>query len=693
MSGVARPRLLPGVRLIEQRYRGEERVLARTPDGGKYFRFRPLEARVLRAFDGVRTAAEISELLAAQGTRIGAGAIAGFARQLAGMGVVERSLEERSAAQLERIRAERRTRRGVGDLLRIRRSLGDPDALLDRTLPALRWCYSRPFVAASLALFATYFAILAARWPEFQAQVAATLLPGSLSLGTAALVWVVIVVISTIHELGHGYTCKRYGGEVHELGVMLLYFMPAFYCNVSDAWSFPERRARLWVTAAGPWVQMIVASLAAIVWCLTDPASAVSRVALVTMFTGGISTVISNANPLLPLDGYYALSDWLELPNLRHRASEYVTWWARCRVLQLELPEPDLTPRERRIVLTYGVLAAVYGAAVLAVTAGILLGVAWRVAGALGVGLVLIPILAVLRSRMRGLWASRQLIARRVRRVLPASWQRRRGSRHGPPRGVALGMTLGAALVAVLALPWPRTVDGTFDAAALRPQRVTAPAAGLVAEVLVREGERVAPGAPLARLVDYGAARALRTAERVVDSLSGAEVAARTRGTADGARLTAERAAAVMRRDGLRDATRRTLVRAGWAGVVLSARPEALLGRRVAAGELLLRLGDGDSLDVRVLLRVGAGLVRPGQRVHLLSDAADGRAATVVAVVVPLDRHRSGDQVVEARVRLDAGRAWRVGTRGAARVEVARSTVAGAVWWAVRTRLRGDLLL
>ena len=69
-----------------------------------------------------------------------------------------------------------------------------------------------------------------------------------------------------IHELGHGYTCKYFGGQVHEIGAMLLYFEPAFFCNVNDAWTFPELRARLWVTAAGSWIQLVVASLAAIVW-------------------------------------------------------------------------------------------------------------------------------------------------------------------------------------------------------------------------------------------------------------------------------------------------------------------------------------------------------------------------------------------------------------------------------------------
>ena len=92
---------------------------------------------------------------------------------------------------------------------------------------------------------------------------------GRLSQPVLLVEWLVVVFVSIlIHELGHGFTCKHFGGEVHELGFMLIYLQPAFYCDVSDAWSFPEKRARLWVTAAGSWIQLVVASLAAIVWFL-----------------------------------------------------------------------------------------------------------------------------------------------------------------------------------------------------------------------------------------------------------------------------------------------------------------------------------------------------------------------------------------------------------------------------------------
>src|SRR5256885_16032566 len=117
--------------------------------------------------------------------------------------------------------------------------------------------------------------------------------------------WTTGMVVIVVHELGHAFTCKYFGGQVHELGAMLIYFQPAFYCNVNDAWTFPDLRARLWVTAAGSWIQLVLAALAAIVWWLAPPGTLISQLALFLVVIGGVTTVVANANPLVPLAGSY----------------------------------------------------------------------------------------------------------------------------------------------------------------------------------------------------------------------------------------------------------------------------------------------------------------------------------------------------------------------------------------------------
>src|SRR3989454_12293952 len=175
----------------------------------------------------------------------------------------------------------------------MRWSVGDPDRLFDRWTPRLRFFFSRPFLALSVALFVVYCVIAVAKWSDLSRGMAALYTPSTYTIGTVVLFWSALMVVVCVHELGHGFTCKYFGGQVHELGAMLIYFQPAFYCNVNDAWTFPDLRARLWVTAAGSWIQLVLAALAAIVWWLAQPGTLISQLALFLVVIGGVTTVRS----------------------------------------------------------------------------------------------------------------------------------------------------------------------------------------------------------------------------------------------------------------------------------------------------------------------------------------------------------------------------------------------------------------
>src|SRR5207247_10940684 len=137
------------------------------------------------------------------------------------------------------------------------------------------------------------------------------------------LAYATMLLVIVAHEFAHGLTCKFYGGSVREIGFLLLFFQPAFYCNVSDAWLFPEKYKRLWVTFAGAYFEIFLWAMATLVWRVTDTHTIVNYLALVVMATSAIKTLF-NLNPLIKLDGYYLLSDWLEVPNLRAKAFRYV---------------------------------------------------------------------------------------------------------------------------------------------------------------------------------------------------------------------------------------------------------------------------------------------------------------------------------------------------------------------------------
>ena len=694
------PRLRPDIAVIEQTYRGEQSFILKDRASKKYFRFRPVEAMVIRCFDGTRTAAQIVAGLAEHGLRVSAATVDGFARKLGSLGLMERSLDERTTLQLERLRAERRQRRRPalfrGELLRMRWSVGDPDRLFNRLLPAVRWCFTRTFLVVSVLLFAAYFVVLAATWGDFTRTVAALYSPSTLTLSTFVVLWITALTVIGVHELGHGFTCKYFGGEVHELGVMLLYFQLAFYCNVNDAWSFPELRARLWVTAAGSWIQFVLAGLAAILWWVAVPGTLASEVAVAAMLVGGMTTVITNLNPLIPLDGYFALSDYLDVPNLRVRAFAHLKWWIMRHVLRLEIPEPRATDRERRIFLVYAVLAAVYVSTIFLVIAGLVFGWAQQVLGALGALLVAVAVFAMVRHPLREWWQAAAL-SLRARRV---DWR-------GSPAGRRIGAALLVAVLVAAVVPWPLTASGAFASAPALTLALTAPDSGVVSQVLVREGTRVDAGAPLVRLVDYGLERARAAGERAADSLALDERRARARGSdAVAERLVAERTAAAARSAALRSRSEAMTVRAPARGVVTTPRPEVLLGRRVEASDTLLAVSDLDSVEVRIALHGGgASLVRSGQPVTLFpyADAEHPLRATIASVSSGTGRtlgaatgNAAAGNVaagVEARVRLPADAAWRPGLTGEASVVVGRSNLLGALWWGVRKRVRSDLLL
>ena len=680
--------------MVEQVYRGELGYILKDPTTHKYFRFRPVEALVLQAFDGRRTPAEIAAALVDEGLRLSAAAVEAFARKLSQMGLMERTLGERTTLEIERLRAERQKRRRRrffrGDLTRMRWSVGDPDALLDRTMPWVRWCFSRAFIWVSVALFATYFLVIGLRWPEFYTTLEQTYFPSALTFGSIVLIYCVSIVVIAIHELGHAYTCKHYGGQVHEMGFMLLYFEPCFYCNVNDAWSFPELRPRLWVTAAGSWIQFVIAGLAAIVWWIAAPGTFVSDVAFATILIGGVTNIASNMNPLIPLDGYFALSDWLEIPNLRQRAFGHLAWWIKRHLLGIELEEPPVSERERRVFLWYGALAVAYIAMSLTVLMLVVGGWARETFGAIG-GLIVAAWLLVSFAKPLRAGASSLALALRARRAAwRAAWRDR-----GSASLVRQWLPLGGAIILVAALFIPRwvTVTGGFTAAPARALALVAPEEAVVGQMTAREGLRAPSGALLARLDSPELEQMRALAARTADSLAADEFLARGHGWADEAeRLAAERASAEAQLRAL-DARRSALtLRALAGGDVLTSRPELSLGRRAAAGDTVLLVGDADSLELRVRLAGGgATLVRPGQTVSLVSHADP--AHPVRATVLSVAPAASGADVLEARVRTAAGGAWLPGSTGEASVRIRRSTVAGALWWGVRKRVRSDLLL
>ena len=189
----------------------------------------------------------------------------------------------------------------------------DPTRLLSTLDELFGWLFQTRYLVAGLALAAGALSMVLARRAQFEAE-----LPGIASLFTVTnlpLLIAAVVFIKVLHEIGHGLTCRHYGGECHELGLLFVGFVPLLYCDVSDSWLQQDRRKRMLVSAAGIGTELLLAAVCAVLWSLSR-AGTLHSFLLNVMVLSSLNTLLINGNPLLRYDGYYVLSDWLNIPNL-----------------------------------------------------------------------------------------------------------------------------------------------------------------------------------------------------------------------------------------------------------------------------------------------------------------------------------------------------------------------------------------
>jgi len=681
----ARPKMREDLGVVRRQVEGKVHYVVKIPDTGKYYQFGEAEVGLMRLMDGTRSPEDIARLAPHQlEVSVSPGQVGDFVARLKRLGIVERTPAEKHMMLMERVRGQRRIRsrqRAQGSILRLRFSIGDPDRMFDGVVARTAWMWSPAFVAASLGLFLVYGLVLVARWEQFWTGTTGLYLLTGISVADLVTVYVLFLLIGVIHELGHGLTTKWFGGEVHEIGAMMLYFSPAMFCNTNDAWTFERRSHRLWVTFAGPWIEMVLAGLAAVVWVLTEPGSMVNKVAFFTVLVGGVTAVISNLNPLLPLDGYYALSDWLEIPNLRRRAFGYWGWLGKRYLAGLDVPEPKVTPRERRVFLVYGGLALVYSVLIAVVS------LLWLI---LVIGRFMGPWIWVLTAIM-AVGVIRQLSGRVATMVRTASVSWRTGS---SLRRLAIGSGGMAALVILLfIIPWTFRARGEFTVTAVPRVLVRAEEPGILDQLAVTEGDTVTEGQSLAVLWSPALRVEISRARAVVRRLVLEEAASGARGDyASAASAAAVLTEAQKELDVLGRRLERLHLRAPTAGVVIGYRLEERLGQRVEAGTLCLEIAatEGRQARIRVPIRLATQL-QPGQRAtlklparHTIEFQSEVATASPIAesgwVEVEVPFPRSGWQPAP-------------GLTGRAKIVMWRGSVAEAVIRKIRQTVRADLWL
>jgi putative peptide zinc metalloprotease protein len=734
-------RLRPDVEVVRVEMAGTPTWIVKDPLTLEHFQF---SAEEFTLVDRLRRSVSIAQLQRAYQRQFPAEtitpeAIWDFLSRLHASGLLVSDAAGQDRELLSRARKERLRNLGLAcvQLLAIRFRGVDPDAVLTAVDRRCGWLFSRGalvavalLVGVAASLVIGHAGDVAARLPELSALVDARNLP-----------WLMLSLagVKVLHELGHAMACKRLGGEVHELGFMLLAFTPCLYCDVTDAWRLPSKWQRILVSAAGMLVELVLASAAAIVWWYAQP-GVVQLVALNVILVCTVSTLAVNGNPLLRYDGYYILSDLVETPNLWQRSRDVLRSLAARWFTRHPEPEDRLLPgRGKAWLAAYAVASKLY---LTVVIVAIVWGVArllypWHLETlAYAVGLT------VLGGIMAGPIGGAVRLARNP--------IRRADVRKG--RAATALAVAAAAAIGVLALPVDYYVRAPLLLLPTDAARVYTTIDGTLASAVpvgthVEPDERIAQlendqvELELARLEGQHRLQELRVSHlealRGVDPEANDQLPAAEAALADLARRLddrrrdAERLALVAPAAGVVMAAPRVAPRAGsgdpratgdlrttgdprttgrlpqWSGAILD---RANRGAHVQPGTLVCLVGNPDRLSaVLVVDDTDVERLKPGQAVRMVFDELPDQI--VKGRVVDVARHEAaGDSVGAARADLApllaglvaSGRSTAhyqvrvgfnppaqrlvVGGRGEGKIAAERITVARRIWrWLAQT--------
>lgn len=582
-----RPRLVPHIRIHRHVIRGTVWHVLEDRSATRHHRLNGMAYRVVRLFDGHLSLAQVWQHLTRELTdeTPTQDEILQLVGQLNAQDLLVVDASPDAAEMLARHDKQRKQkwRQNVGNPLSIKLPLWDPDVFLNRLLRFTSFLPASVIWVFWLAAVGTALALAPQHWPDLTKNFGERLLAAN-NLVIAA---VVFPLLKFAHEIAHGLAVVRRGGEVHEMGLMLLVLYPTPYVDASSANAFPRRIDRMRVAAAGMMAELWIAALAFLLWTAIEPGF-LRSVLYNIIVVGSVTTVMFNANPLLRLDGYYMLADALGVSNLSQRAT---TFWqfliSRFMLGARTEKAPQASRYEQICFFLYAPLATAYRVLVT-------FGIAWFVAQQyffIGVLLALWAIASGVLWPLGKGWVALQTAPRFAARPLRA-W------------GAVLGLT-ALLLTALWVIPMPRHVRAQGVVWLPEEALLRARSDGFVMSTPVREGDKVAPGdttvimrnAELTAKVLEQEAR-LELAQAKLDSAMVAQPAAAARYQEE---LNAEQKALDRIRADVADLVLRSQIN----GVVRLDRAQDLPGRFLHRGDLVGHVIGANVPLVRVVLSQG----------------------------------------------------------------------------------------
>ena len=610
-----RPVLRPDLLIRKLVQLGEVNWAVRSAETNKIHMFDEATWELVKLYDGTRTRAEIRDHYNRRfpaGEGIPLQHVLDLEESLRGIKLLvvssrERSLDLLQGLQTARRRTADKNAEGVNPMYMTFHAV-DPDRFLDRTQKYVRWLWTPPAVAFSCVLFALTLGVYVEHWDTIWRQTLETYAFYQKPFLQVLQFFAVFVSIGVFHELSHAYVTKFYGGEVHSIGFALFYFAPSMYCDCTDSILFESKWQRLWVSLAGIYLEAWMTVLATALWLATYADTGLHDFAYKAMLYAGVSTVFFNINPLIKIDGYYALTDLLGIPTLREDAFAYLGAFIQRRLLRLPVPLDPLPRRRRRFLAVYGILAALWAGLIMWFIGHLLFNFYGKVLPDFALLLTVATLFHFFRKRVNAVWRVFRLFTLDKKELLMSKRMR-----------VPL-LSAAAAILLAMAIPWShRSIRSEILLVPGRTLKLQAPGDGIVASVKVREGDAVREGDVVLVLSSLPVDTRIAALSAESERLTGEAGRLRTAGDARGAfRDQAGKTAVDVELAGERALRDRLAVRSPVAGTVLTRRLGDLEGRFVRAGTVLADIGDCRTLTAAIPVTE-----------RLLTDLAPGQAVSV----------------------------------------------------------------
>ncbi|WP_111411738.1 biotin/lipoyl-binding protein [Billgrantia lactosivorans] len=477
-----RLRLRRHASLHRHEYRGEPWYVLHDTLTGQVHRFTPEAYQIIGRLDGKRTLRDIweqvsaslgdamptqQELISLIGRLHGANVLSGY-------GDIDVDELSRRQARQKRGKWLQLIRSPLG----IRVPLLDPERFIAASYPLVRPLFSRLGGALWLATLLLALVVAGVHWQPLTDNLADRVF----GIGNLVMLALVYPLIKALHELGHAWATKDAGGEVHEIGVMLLVFFPVPYVDASAAAACPDKGQRMLVGAAGILVELFLASLAMLVWAVAEP-GLMRAMAFNVMLIAGVSTLLFNGNPLLRFDAYYVLADYLEIPNLFNRANQQLAYAIKRYLLGRRDVTSQARSRREACWLTGYALASFGYRLLIMVTIAVFVATKYLFVG------VLLALWSVTMTLLLPLF--KLLKAMTVDDSL-------QGSRWRAWGWLVAGLAAVALLLFMVPMPYATQVHGVIDIR--EPAQVRVGVSGELAELWVEDGQLVEAGDPLMQI-------------------------------------------------------------------------------------------------------------------------------------------------------------------------------------------------